>query len=55
MEIKGLSKENIKKISEIKGEDPFVLEYRLKSLEIFESKPEPSWGPAHHVDFSNII
>lgn len=55
MEIKGLSKENIKKISEIKGEDPFVLEYRLKSLEIFESKPEPNWGPAHHVDYSNII
>lgn len=55
MEIKGLTKENIIKISKIKKEDPFVLDYRLKSFDIFEKKSMPSFGPVADVDFSNII
>ena len=36
MEIKGLNKENILKISEHKKEDTWVKDYRLKSYDYFE-------------------
>ena len=41
---KGLSKEIVKGISKIKDEPRWMLDFRLKSLESFYSKPMPKWG-----------
>ena len=42
---KGISREVISELSKIKGEPDWMAEKRLKSLEIFERKPMPTWGP----------
>ena len=42
---KGLDKEIVSQISEMKGEPRWMRDYRLKALEIFEKKPLPTWGP----------
>jgi Fe-S cluster assembly protein SufB len=41
---KGLDKEIVKQISEIKGEPEWMLNFRLKALEHFEKRPMPQWG-----------
>ncbi len=41
---KGLSVEVVKDISEMKSEPAWMREFRLKSLNIFESKEMPTWG-----------
>jgi Fe-S cluster assembly protein SufB len=41
---KGLNKEIVTEISQKKNEPAWMLEFRLKALEIFENKPMPSWG-----------
>ncbi|HEX4069475.1 MAG TPA: hypothetical protein VHX42_05245, partial [Candidatus Babeliales bacterium] len=41
---KGLNKNIVEEISRKKNEPAWMLEFRLKALEIFESKPMPSWG-----------
>jgi len=41
---KGLSREVVNQISEMKGEPPWMRELRLKALEIFTSRPVPTWG-----------
>ena len=45
MEIVGLDENKVKKISEIKNEDTWVLEYRLKGYESFIKQNMPSFGP----------
>ncbi len=55
MEIIGLSQEKIKQISEIKKEDSWVLDYRLKSYELFKKAEEPSFGPKANIDFEKVI
>ena len=45
MEIKGLNIENIKKISEIKNEEKWILDFRLKSFELFNKQDMPDFGP----------
>ena len=55
MEIIGLSQEKIKQISEIKKEDSWVLDYRLKSYDLFEKAEEPSFGPKANIDFEKVI
>ena len=55
MKIIGLSQEKIKQISEIKKEDSWVLDYRLKSYELFEKAEEPSFGPKANIDFEKVI
>src|SRR5918999_1512638 len=47
---KGISREVIEELSEIKGEPEWMREKRLKSFEIFERKPIPTWG----VDLSDL-
>ena len=42
---KGLNEDVVRKISAVKGEPEWMLEYRLKALEAFESMPLPSYGP----------
>ena len=54
MEIKGLSEDKIKKISECKGEDKKTLEYRLKCYETFKKLGLPNFGPSLSIDFDNI-
>lgn len=41
---RGLTKEIVQTISNMKEEPQWMLDYRLKSLEIFYSKPMPQWG-----------
>ena len=55
MQIVGLSKEKIKKISEIKNEDEYFTNYRLRSYEIFKKIDNPSFGPKFNIDYDNII
>ncbi len=40
----GLSEEVVRQISAQKDEPEWMLEFRLKALEIYESKPMPTWG-----------
>ena len=51
---KGLSADVVHQISDIKGEPDWMREFRLRSLEIFESKPMPSWGGDIDLDFQDI-
>ncbi len=44
MSRKGLDAEIVAQISEMKGEPAWMRDFRLKSFEIFESKPMPNWG-----------
>ena len=41
---KGVDREIVAQISEMKNEPAWMRDFRLKSLEIFESKPMPKWG-----------
>lgn len=41
---KGLNREVVEAISHLKNEPEWMLEFRLHALEIFQSKPMPSWG-----------
>ena len=55
MELIGLNKENILKISEIKEEDSWIKEYRLQSYNNFCNLSMPSFGPKIDIDFDKII
>jgi len=53
---KGLTNDIIREISNEKNEPAWMLEYRLKSLEIYKSKPIPTWGAdLSELDVENII
>ena len=43
---KGLSEDVVKGISSDKNEPWWMLQKRLKALEIFGKKPMPAWGPS---------
>ena len=51
---KGLNREVVNQISDIKDEPDWMREFRLEALEIFESKPMPKWGGAIDIDFQDI-
>lgn len=52
----GLSRSVVEQISWVKSEPDWMREFRIKSLEIFESKPMPSWGAdLSGLDFRKII
>src|SRR2546425_4173834 len=52
---KGLSKEVVEEISRMKGEPQWMLDFRLRSYEIFMKKPMPNWGgDLGKIDFNNI-
>jgi Fe-S cluster assembly protein SufB len=52
---KGLNREIVEKISQMKGEPKWMLEFRLKALEHFEKRPMPTWGgDLAKLDLSNI-
>ena len=52
---KGLSKETVIEISKMKKEPQWMLDFRLRSYEIFMQKPMPTWGgDLSAIDFQNI-
>jgi len=52
---KGLSKETVISISKMKNEPQWMLDFRLRSYEIFMKKPMPTWGgDLSVIDFQNI-
>lgn len=55
MEIVGLSEEKVKKISEIKNEDSWVLDYRLKGYKSFVEQGMPEFGPEINLNFEDVI
>jgi len=51
----GIDENIIREISKLKGEPKWMLDYRLKGLEIFQKKKMPSWGPdLGAIDFSGL-
>ena len=55
MEIVGLSEESVRNISEIKGEDSWVLDYRLNGYKSFVSQDMPKFGPEINLNFDDVI
>ena len=52
---KGLSKETVIEISKMKKEPQWMLDFRLRSYEIFMQKPMPTWGgDLSIINFQNI-
>src|ERR671911_440372 len=52
---KGLSREVVETISDFKEEPQWMRDFRLKSLEHFESRPTPKWGgDLDQIDFDDI-
>jgi len=51
---KGLDREIVAQISEMKKEPVWMRDFRLKSLEIFESKPMPTWGGDIAINFQDV-
>lgn len=55
MEIRGLNKKNIEKISKIKNEDANILKFRQDAYDTFKKLELPSFGPTFDIDFSSVI
>jgi len=53
---KGLDRDVVAMISEMKKEPTWMRDFRMKSLELFEMKPMPTWGgpSLHDIDFQDI-
>ncbi len=52
---RGLSEEVVRGISGIKQESDWMLQRRLRALQLFEKKPMPTWGAdLSAIDFDNI-
>jgi Fe-S cluster assembly protein SufB len=52
---KGLNSEIVAQISEMKSEPAWMRDFRLRSLQIFESKPMPKWGGRLDLNFQDIF
>src|SRR5689334_461009 len=54
---RGLDRDIVEQISAHKQEPDWMLQFRLRSLEIFERKPLPTWPAANlaEIDFNNIF
>lgn len=55
MEIVGLSEASVRKISEIKDEESWVLDYRLNGYKSFVSQDMPKFGPEINLNFDDVI
>jgi Fe-S cluster assembly protein SufB len=51
---KGLTREIVERISEMKNEPPWMRAFRLKALETFRSKPMPDWGDTERLNEINF-
>src|SRR5579859_2356642 len=53
---RGLTREVVEQISEMKDEPEWMRKFRLKSLEYFNRRPMPNWGAdLSDIDFGNIF
>src|SRR3989338_756044 len=53
---KGLSKEIVEEISEIKKEPKWMLNFRLKAFEFFQKRPVQTWGAdLSGLNFDEIV
>ena len=54
---RGLSRQVVEQISGFKNEPDWMLQFRLRALEIFQRKPMPAWPVADlsQIDFDNIF
>jgi Fe-S cluster assembly protein SufB len=53
---KGLSDEVVAKISSMKGEPEWMLDFRMKALKYFYKRPVPTWGAdLSDMDFNDIF
>ncbi|MEM9703793.1 MAG: hypothetical protein AAF907_15245, partial [Planctomycetota bacterium] len=53
---KGLDREVVAQISEMKGEPAWMRDYRLDSLALFEQRPTPDWGgELSKIDYQDIF
>jgi Fe-S cluster assembly protein SufB len=54
---RGLNREIVEQISKYKNEPDWMLQFRLRALEIFFRKPMPAWPMADldEIDFQNIF
>ena len=51
---KGLDRKIVEEISEMKKEPAWMRDFRLKSLDIFNSKPMPLWGGQIGINFQDV-
>ncbi len=51
---KGIDADIVRQISDMKNEPAWMRDFRLRSLEIFNSKPMPHWGGNIAIDFQDI-
>ena len=51
---KGLDRQIVEEISEMKREPAWMRDFRLKSLDIFNSKPMPIWGGKIGINFQDV-
>jgi Fe-S cluster assembly protein SufB len=51
---KGLDRKIVEEISEMKREPAWMRDFRLKSLDIFNSKPMPLWGGHIGINFQDV-
>jgi len=54
---KGLSREIVERISAMKNEPAWMLDFRLRAYDVFRAKPMPTWGDTElldQIDFDNI-
>src|SRR6202011_5206456 len=52
---RGLSRKVVEQISEMKGEPDWMRKFRLRSLDLFQKRPMPTWGAdLSGIDFDNI-
>ena len=53
---KGLSREVVEQISEMKGEPQWMLDFRLRALDHFLKRSMPTWGPSlEELNFDEIF
>jgi len=53
---KGLTKDTVREISQLKEEPEWMLDFRLRAYDIFMKKPMPQWGgDLNKIDFQNIF
>jgi len=51
----GLTKDTVREISQMKEEPEWMLNFRLRSYDVFMKKPMPQWGgDLNKIDFQNI-
>jgi len=52
---KGLTKDTVREISQLKDEPQWMLDFRLRAYDIFMKKPMPQWGgDLNKIDLQNI-